>query len=67
MPQLNNLKAERVRNGYTQQKLAKATGISRQTIHHIEKGTFNPSVFLMQKISQKLNCSIEYLIKTHEK
>lgn len=43
----------------TQQDLANRCGVSRQTIHAIEKGTFNPSVKLAIKIARIFDCKVE--------
>ena len=47
----NNIKVERARLDMTQQDLADALEVSRQTINAIEKGKFNPSTILALKIS----------------
>lgn len=47
----NNIKVERSRLDMTQQHLADALQVSRQTINAIEKGKFNPSTILALKIS----------------
>ncbi|MEA2016700.1 MAG: helix-turn-helix transcriptional regulator [Actinomycetota bacterium] len=39
-------------NEITQQELANAVGVTRLTIHSIEKGKFNPSVILALKIAE---------------
>ena len=41
----NLIKVERARHNLTQAQLADKLGVSRQTIHTIEKDKFNPSVF----------------------
>lgn len=43
----------------TQQGLAEAVGVSRQTIISIEKGNYTPSVLLALKISKILETSLE--------
>lgn len=48
----NNIKAERSRRQMTQQELADELGVSRQAVHAIESGKFNPSTVLSLKISQ---------------
>jgi len=48
----NNIKLERSRLQMTQQELADALGVSRQAVHAIETGKFNPSTLLSLKISQ---------------
>lgn len=48
----NSIKVERARLDMTQQDLADALNVSRQTINAIEKGKFNPSTILALKISE---------------
>ena len=47
----NSIKVERARLDMTQQDLADALAVSRQTVNAIEKGKFNPSTILALKIS----------------
>ena len=54
----NNIKVERSRLQMTQQELADALGVSRQAIHAIETGKFNPSTLLSLKISQVFGKSV---------
>lgn len=46
-------------NEMSQQELANAVGVTRLTIHSIEKGKFNPSVTLALKIARYFNKSLE--------
>lgn len=46
-------------NEVSQQELANAVGVTRLTIHSIEKGKFNPSVALALKIAKYFNKSLE--------
>jgi len=39
----------------TQQELAKAAGVTRQTIISLEQGKYNPSLELAHKITKALN------------
>ena len=55
----NNVKENRILNKLTQQELADAVEVSRQTIISIEKGNYTPSVFLALKISKFLKKNIE--------
>lgn len=48
----NSIKVERALLDMTQQDLADALNVSRQTINAIEKGKFNPSTILALKISE---------------
>jgi len=47
----------------TQQELAEAVGVTRQTIIAIEKGNYTPSVLLALKISNFFNKSVENIFK----
>ena len=56
----NNLRRCRFEhNEISQQELANAVGVTRLTIHSIEKGKFNPSVTLALKIARYFNKSLE--------
>ncbi|HTH09890.1 MAG TPA: helix-turn-helix transcriptional regulator [Acidovorax sp.] len=55
----NHLKALRQDHGMTQQALADALGVSRQTVHSIESGKYEPSLPLAFKISRLLARPIE--------
>ena len=46
----NSIKVERALHNMTQQDLAEALGVSRQTVNAIEKQKFNPSTLLSLKI-----------------
>jgi putative transcriptional regulator len=46
-------------NEMSQQELANSVGVTRLTIHSIEKGKFNPSVTLALKIARYFNKSLE--------
>ena len=54
----NSIKVERARLDMTQQDLADALDVSRQTINAIEKGKFNPSTILALKISNLFEKSV---------
>lgn len=47
----NQVLAFRTEKGVTQETLAEAVGVSRQTIISIEKGNYTPSIHLALKIS----------------
>ena len=56
----NNLKIKRFnKNQLTQEELSAEVKVSRQTIHAIEKGKFNPSVKLALLIAQYFDCQVE--------
>jgi putative transcriptional regulator len=45
--------------GITQEQLAAALSVSRQTIGSLENGRYNPSIILAFKIARYFNLSIE--------
>lgn len=47
----NDLKMYRAREDLTQAELASAVGVSRQTIHTIEAGKYNPSLELALELA----------------
>lgn len=47
--------------GLTQKELAKAVGVSRQTINAIEQGTFNPTIRLCKDLCRLLGKSLDEL------
>lgn len=61
---VTNIHVERARHGINQSQLAKATGISRQTIHAIENGKWVPNIRIGLKIAGFFKVSIEYLFTT---
>ena len=55
----NNVCMLRVDRGVTQEDLAQAVGVSRQTIIALEKGKYTPSVLLALKIAEYFRVSVE--------
>ena len=55
----NRLRELREERGLTQEELAKALGVTRQTIIAIEKGRYDPSLRLAFRIARFFNRSIE--------
>jgi putative transcriptional regulator len=62
----NLVKVERARHDLTQANLAVKLGVSRQTIHAIEKNKFNPSVVLAIKMARFFKVTVEYLFDIEE-
>ena len=57
----NKVKIYRKGKGLTQEQLATVIGVSRQTIHSIEKGRFKPNIHLALKLSQYFHTTAEDL------
>ena len=62
----NSLKVERARLDMTQQDLADALEVSRQTINAIEKGKFTPSTILALKITNLFQKSVNEIFSLEE-
>ena len=64
----NEVCLERLKVGATQEELAAAVGVSRQTIIALEKGNYTPSILLALKIASYFKMPIEKLFTiTYEK
>lgn len=61
MPKNLKLKAARAEKDMTQAALAEAVGVSRQTIHAIEKGEYNPTINLCRAICKALGKTLDDL------
>lgn len=55
------LKSARVAKDMSQEDLAKAVGVSRQTINSIEKGDYNPTIKLCISICKVLGKTLDEL------
>ena len=55
------LKAARAGKDLSQEQLAKACGVSRQTINAIEKGDYNPTIKLCISICKVLGKTLDEL------
>lgn len=62
----NTLRVERAILDITQQDLATAIGVSRQTINSIESGKYVPSTVLSLKIARFLNKPVESIFQLEE-
>ncbi len=63
---LNYVKELRKERGLTQEELAEAVGVSRQTIISIERGRYVPSLSLALKIAGFFRCSTDEMFKLEE-
>jgi putative transcriptional regulator len=62
----NSLKEYRKQKGLTQEELAKALGVSRQTIISIERGKYIPSLPLALKMARYFACSTDDMFHIEE-
>ena len=59
----NNLKVLRAMRNWSQQDLANALDVSRQTVNAIERGKYDPSLPLAFKIAQVFEQTIETIFE----
>ncbi|WP_288911931.1 helix-turn-helix transcriptional regulator [uncultured Bacteroides sp.] len=62
----NTLKVQRAIIGMTQQQLAEAVGVSRQTINAIETKKYVPSTVLALKIARTFGKTVEEVFQLEE-
>ena len=55
----NRIESIRKERGILQTELAKAMGVSRQTISSLENGRYDPSILLAHKIAKFFGMTIE--------
>lgn len=55
----NNIKVYRAIHDLTQETLAEKVGVTRQTIHAIEKGKYDPSLELAFKLAKFFEAHLE--------
>lgn len=58
---INRVRQLREKRGLTQQELGELVGVSRQSIAAIEKGKFDPTVWLAYDLSRAFGITIEEL------
>ncbi|MES2558699.1 MAG: helix-turn-helix transcriptional regulator [Bacteroidota bacterium] len=59
----NTIKVERAKKNITQEDLAKALEVSRQTINAVETGKFVPSTLLALKLSAYFKLTVNQLFE----
>lgn len=62
----NKVKLHRVMLDKTQEDLARAIGVSRQTIHAIEKNKFVPSVQTAMRLAKFFSLPVEELFELED-
>ncbi len=55
----NKLRQLREEKGFTQEELGRLAGVSRQTIHAIETGKFEPSIWAAYALARVFGLTIE--------
>ncbi|QTI68549.1 helix-turn-helix transcriptional regulator [Gordonia polyisoprenivorans] len=63
---LSPIRAARTRAALRQSDLAKAVGVSRQTIVSLERGDYAPSVYLAIRVARALGAGVEELFPLPE-
>ncbi|ASI78682.1 helix-turn-helix transcriptional regulator [Bacillus pacificus] len=56
---VTKIKEYRAKLNMTQEELAKSVGVRRETISHLEKGKYNPSLRLAHDIAKALQSTID--------
>ena len=62
----NRIEQLRKERGILQEALAKTLGVSRQTISSLERGRYNPSIFLAHRIAKVFGVTIEEVFMFEE-
>ena len=62
----NSVKVERAIKNITQQELAEAVGVSRQTINFIETGRYMPSTIVALKIARYFSKHADEIFQLEE-
>lgn len=57
----NQIRERRLARAWTQQQLAQAVSVSRQSINSIESGRYVPSLPLALRFAQVFDCSLDHL------
>jgi putative transcriptional regulator len=60
---MNRVKEYRLERNLTQDELAQAVGVSRQSINAIERGRYIPSLPLALKFARLFNCPTDELFQ----
>ncbi len=62
----NRIRELRMQKGMTQEKLANAVGVRRETIVFLEQGKYNPSLLLAHNTARTLGIGIDELFEFEE-
>ncbi|MEC0035785.1 helix-turn-helix transcriptional regulator [Bacillus cereus] len=64
---VTRIKEYRAKLNMTQEDLAKSVGVRRETISHLEKGKYNPSLQLAYDIAKALHSTIDEIFIFEDK
>ncbi len=64
---LNRVKELRSERGWTQEQLAQAVGVSRQSINSIERDRYVPSLSLALTFSQVFKCPTDQIFQLEKR
>ncbi len=64
---LNRVKELRSEHGWTQEQLAQAVGVSRQSINSIERDRYIPSLALALTFAQVFKCSTDQIFQLEKR
>jgi putative transcriptional regulator len=64
---INHVKELRAARGWTQEELAEATGVSRQSINSIERNRYVPSLPLALEFARVFGCSTDEIFQLESK
>ena len=64
---LNRVKELRMARGWTQEQLAEAVGVSRQSINSIERERYVPSLVLALTFAKVFGCSTDEIFTLEKK
>ncbi|HUI75088.1 MAG TPA: helix-turn-helix transcriptional regulator [Candidatus Acidoferrum sp.] len=63
---INRVKELRTARGWTQEELASAVGVSRQSINSIERDRYVPSLLLGLSFARVFGCSMEQIFELED-
>ena len=64
---VNRVRELRTKRGWTQEQLAKAVGVSRQSVNSIERNRYVPSLALALTFARVFACSTDDLFTLEQK
>lgn len=62
----NRIRVYRAMHAMSQQELADKIGVRRETISHLEKGKYNPSLLLVMAIAEVFDVTVDALFQPNK-